>query len=90
MVGPPRGRQAVSRASAGRAAHPVPTFCEDEKRRPPSFARRSRTGWLGWKVREWRDRAKAAGELGLVPRYLKRRPRRIPADTVRVIEEAPA
>ena len=30
-------------------------------------------------VREWRDRAKAAGEVGLVPRYPKRRARRIPA-----------
>src|SRR5712691_2231570 len=27
-------------------------------------------------VREWRDRAKAGGEVGLVPRYPKRRPRR--------------
>jgi transposase len=33
-------------------------------------------------VRQWRDRAKAAGEVGLVPRYPKRRPRRIPDATV--------
>ncbi len=39
-------------------------------------------------VREWRDRAKAAGEVGLVPRYPKRRARRIPAETVRLIEAA--
>lgn len=39
-------------------------------------------------VREWRDRAKAAGEAGLVPRYPKRRPRRIPDATVRLIAEA--
>ena len=39
-------------------------------------------------VREWRDRAKAAGEAGLVPRYPKRRARRIPEETVRLIEEA--
>lgn len=39
-------------------------------------------------VREWRDRAKTAGEGGLVPRYPKRRPRRIPEDTVRLIEHA--
>ncbi len=39
-------------------------------------------------VREWRDRAKAAGEAGLVPRYPKRRPRRIPDATVSLIEEA--
>jgi transposase len=38
-------------------------------------------------VREWRDRAKAAGEAGLVPRYPKRRPRRIPDETVCLIEE---
>jgi len=36
-------------------------------------------------VRKWRDRAKAAGEAGLVPRYPKRRP---PDATVRLIEEA--
>ncbi len=39
-------------------------------------------------VREWRDRAKAGGEVGLVPRYPKRRPRRIPDATVCLIEEA--
>jgi len=39
-------------------------------------------------VREWRVRAKAAGASGLVPRYPKRRPRRISDDTVRLIEEA--
>ena len=39
-------------------------------------------------VRELRDRVKAAGELGPVPRYPKRRPRRIPEETVRLIEEA--
>jgi transposase len=39
-------------------------------------------------VREWRDRAKAAGEAGLVPRYPRRRPRRIPDATVSLIEEA--
>lgn len=39
-------------------------------------------------VREWRDRARAAGEAGLVPRCPKRRPRRISDETVRRIEEA--
>ena len=39
-------------------------------------------------VREWRDRAKVAGEGGLVPRYQKRRPRRIPEATVHLIEYA--
>jgi hypothetical protein len=39
-------------------------------------------------VREWRDRAKAVGEAGLVPRYPKRRPRRIPEATVSLIEQA--
>lgn len=39
-------------------------------------------------VREWRDRAKGAGEVGLVPRFPKRRPRQIPDATVRLIEEA--
>jgi transposase len=39
-------------------------------------------------VREWRDRAKVAGEAGLVPRYPKRRPRRIPDATVHLIAEA--
>lgn len=39
-------------------------------------------------VREWRDRAKVAGAAGLVPRYPKRRPRRISDEAVRRIEEA--
>ena len=39
-------------------------------------------------VREWRDRAKAAGEVGLVPRYPKRRPAGSPTETVHLIEEA--
>lgn len=39
-------------------------------------------------VREWRDRARVAGVAGLVPRYPKRRPRRISDETVRRIEEA--
>ena len=39
-------------------------------------------------VREWQDRAKAAGEAGLVPRYPKRRARRIPEATVSLIEQA--
>jgi hypothetical protein len=39
-------------------------------------------------VREWRERAKAEGEVGLVPRYPKRRARRISEETVRLIVEA--
>ena len=31
-------------------------------------------------VRQWRDRAREAGTLGLVPRYPKRRRRRIPLE----------
>src|SRR5215472_16532149 len=39
-------------------------------------------------VREWRDRAKADGVVGLVPRYPARRRRRIPTTTVSLIEQA--
>src|SRR5215467_6461340 len=39
-------------------------------------------------VRQWRDRAREAGALGLVPRYPKRRRRRIPAEVVELIAQA--
>jgi transposase len=39
-------------------------------------------------VRQWRDRAREAGAPGLVPRYPKRRPRRIPVDVVELIAHA--
>ena len=39
-------------------------------------------------VRTWRDRYRAHGESGLVPRYPTRRPRRIPAETVALIAHA--
>lgn len=39
-------------------------------------------------VRTWRDRHRAHGESGLVPRYPTRRPRRIPEETVALIAHA--
>ena len=39
-------------------------------------------------VRQWRDRAREAGAPGLVPRYPKRRRRRIPAEVVELIAHA--
>jgi transposase InsO family protein len=39
-------------------------------------------------LRTWRDRYRAHGEPGLVPRYPTRRPRRIPAETVALIAHA--
>jgi hypothetical protein len=39
-------------------------------------------------VRTWRDRYRAHGEFGLVPRYPTRRPRRIPEETVALIAHA--
>jgi len=39
-------------------------------------------------VRTWRDRYRAHGEAGLVPRYPTRRPRRIPEETVALIAHA--
>ena len=39
-------------------------------------------------VRQWRDRAREAGAPGLVPRYPKRRRRRIPVDVVELIAHA--
>src|SRR5262245_47543197 len=39
-------------------------------------------------VREWRDRTRADGVVGLVPRYPARHRRRIPATTVTFIEQA--
>src|SRR5215831_16920040 len=39
-------------------------------------------------VRQWRDRAREAGAAGLVPRYPKRRRRRIPAEVVELIAHA--
>jgi transposase InsO family protein len=39
-------------------------------------------------VRQWRDRARGKGAVGLVPRYPKRRQRRIPAEVVELIAHA--
>ncbi len=39
-------------------------------------------------VRQWRDRAREAGAPGLVPRYPKRRRRRIPGEVVELIAHA--
>jgi transposase InsO family protein len=39
-------------------------------------------------IREWRDRTREAGPVGLVPRYPKRRARRIPAAVVDLIAQA--
>jgi transposase-like protein len=36
-------------------------------------------------LRQWRDRAREAGAPGLVPRYPKRRRRRIPLEVVELI-----
>jgi transposase len=41
-------------------------------------------------VHTWRDRYRAQGEPGLVPRYPPRRPRRIPAETMALIAPTPA
>jgi transposase InsO family protein len=39
-------------------------------------------------IREWQDRARETGPAGLVPRYPKRRVRRIPGDVVELIAHA--
>jgi transposase InsO family protein len=39
-------------------------------------------------IRRWRDRYRAHGVLGLVPRYPKQRPSRLPAETLQLIEHA--
>jgi transposase len=39
-------------------------------------------------IRRWRDRYRADGVLGLVPRYPTQRPSRLPAETLRLIEHA--
>jgi transposase InsO family protein len=39
-------------------------------------------------VREWRDRYRARGILGLVPAYPERRKSRVPADVIALIEQA--
>ena len=39
-------------------------------------------------VRQWRDRARGKGAVGLVPRYPKRRQPRIPAEVVELIAHA--
>ena len=39
-------------------------------------------------IRQWRNRARESGPVGLVPRYPERRPRRIPADVVELIAHA--
>ena len=39
-------------------------------------------------VRQWRDRARGKGGVGLVPRYRKRRQRRIRAEVVELIAHA--
>src|SRR5262245_13005721 len=39
-------------------------------------------------IRRWRDRYRAHGVLGLVPRYPTRRPSRLPAETLQLIEHA--
>src|SRR6267143_6707538 len=39
-------------------------------------------------IREWRDRWRPHGVLGLVPRYPERRPSRVPEDVLRLLEHA--
>ena len=39
-------------------------------------------------IRRWRDRYRAQGVLGLVPRYPTQRPSRLPLETLRLIEHA--
>src|SRR5713101_7560312 len=39
-------------------------------------------------IREWRDRWRPHGMLGLVPRYPERRPSRVPEDVLRLLEHA--
>jgi len=39
-------------------------------------------------IRHWRDRYRAQGVLGLVPRYPTQRPSRLPLETLRLIEHA--